>query len=72
MHHVTEPTRAFARSTAVRHFREKLVAASWGRLTLGQGETRHECLLPPDLMYSEALDHAEDVESFVTLLRGQP
>lgn len=70
MHHVTEPTRAFARSTAVRHFREKLVTASWGRLTLGQGETRHECLLPPDLMYSEALDHAEDVESFVSLLRG--
>jgi len=68
MKHVTEPTRAFARSIAVRRWCQELSGVSWGRLVLGRGERRREALLPPDRLYPESLDEASDVDTFVSLL----
>lgn len=68
MKHVTEPTRAFARSLAVRRWREELSGVSWGRLVFARNERRREALLPPDKLYPESLDDARDVESFISLL----
>ncbi|MBX3096162.1 MAG: proteasome accessory factor PafA2 family protein [Fimbriimonadaceae bacterium] len=70
MKHVTEPTRAFPRSLAVTKFRGQLSGVSWGRLVFGKDEVRNEVLLAPERLYSESLDAASDVETFIQHLEA--
>jgi hypothetical protein len=67
---VQEPTRARARGLAVLKFREHLVDACWRSLTFELNGETVEVELPPEAEYHAQLEHAADVGTFVTMLRG--
>lgn len=67
---VNEPTRAFARSLAVSRFKPFLKGASWRTLSFNVGESPIEIDLDPDAEYPPQLAEANDVETFITQLRG--
>ena len=67
MERVYEPTRARARSVAVRKFADHLQSASWRTLVFKDGT---EIDLKPDVDYPETLEAIDDVETFVEALRA--
>ncbi len=70
---VMEPTRALPRGLAVRKFSESLVRACWRSLTFELSDGRGvEVRLDPNRRYTENLEGAPDVESFIERLRGNP
>ena len=68
--HVSEPTRARARSIAVTKFKSDLVDACWRTLTFNINGEFVEVDLPPEAHYPAQLADAPDVGTFVTMLRG--
>lgn len=67
---VMEPTRALARGTAVRRFRDSLRNACWHSLTFQAGDSLIEVPLPPERDYPKHLAGETDVESFISMLKG--
>ncbi len=63
-------TRAFARGLAIEKYSQYLLTASWSGLVLKVGADTHEIYLPPEGRYPVQLAHAEDVGSFIEMLRG--
>jgi Pup amidohydrolase len=66
---VCEPTRAFARSVAVRSLGPSLVGVSWGRLALETSAGLQVLSLPPDAAYPECLD-GQDADGFAETVRS--
>ena len=66
---VCEPTRAFARSVAVRSLGPALVGVSWGRLALETSDGTQVLSLPPDAVYPECLD-GQDADGFAETVRS--
>jgi proteasome accessory factor A len=60
-----EPTRALARSIALRRFPQQVAAASWGTLTFRSGGGDRTVELPPDAEYPDTLERAETVERLI-------
>ena len=67
---VFEPTRALARGLAVSKFSDRLLGISWASLTFRGGTDPLEVYLPPDRSYPRELEAADNVESFIELIRG--
>jgi Pup amidohydrolase len=65
-----EGTRARARGLAVAKFAREVQTACWRSITFKQDGRLIEVELHPDREYSDDIDSAGDVESFVNLLRG--
>lgn len=65
MSEVCEPTRALARSVAVRRFREKIRRISWSSITFDLPQGEKEVYLPPNVLYSEAIHDVEHLEDFI-------
>ena len=65
-----EPSRARARGTAVRRFREHLVDACWRTLTFDLNGEKVEIELLPNAQYPVELEEIEDVGTFVRMVRG--
>lgn len=63
-----EPTRAFARSCAVKRLSGSIERVSWSSITFLADGQRREVHLPPDRMYTEALSGVNSVEEFIELL----
>lgn len=66
----SEPTRALARSLAVRNFSEALVGVSWGCLTFELDGRRKTVALPPDRSYPAELESATSAAEFVGILEN--
>ncbi len=69
MEEPTEPTRAWARSIAIRRFRPRISAITWSRIEFDQGSISLE--LEPARRYPEALRSVETVEDFAEVLQTQ-
>ena len=67
MERVHEPTRARARSVAVRKFADDLQSASWRTLVFKDGT---EIDLLPDADYPETLEAIDDVKTFIETLQS--
>jgi len=67
---VDEPTRALARGAAIRKFDAELLGVCWRTLTFRGEKGPIEIDLPPAATYPAQLLAAEDVGTFVELLRG--
>ena len=67
---VREPTRARARSIAVRKFRDELETVSWGNIVFRSGHEVEELSLPPDVDYPPELESCKDVGTFIEMVRG--
>jgi proteasome accessory factor A len=67
MEEPAEPTRAWARSIAVRRLRPRISAVTWSRIEFDQGAISLE--LEPDRRYPEALGSVETVEDFAEVLQ---
>lgn len=62
---IFEPTRARARSIAVRKFGDKLVTACWRSLTFDVEGSEKEVDLRPDVLYPEELEQCDSVEELM-------
>lgn len=67
---VFEPTRALARSVAVRKFKERIKTLSWGSLVFETNEGPKRVVLPPDREYPATLERCESVEDFIMELEA--
>ena len=67
---VEEPTRAYARGLAVSRFNDRLKGVCWRTLTFDIGGKPVEVDLMPNFEYPPQLAEAEDVETFISMLRG--
>jgi hypothetical protein len=66
---VSEPTRARARSIAVRKFRDDLETLSWGSIVFRQQDRLIEVGLAPNGCYPAQLEEISDVGNFIAALR---
>jgi proteasome accessory factor A len=67
---VCERTRAWARAIAIRRFAPLLTNVCWRSMTFQTTSGRVEVELRPDATYPAELETANDVESFIEMLRG--
>ncbi len=67
---VSEPTRARARSVAVRKFARDVETLSWGSIVFRHEGRLVEVDLPPDGCYPSQLEEISSVGNFITALRG--
>lgn len=67
---VNEPTRAFARGLAISRFNSLLLGVCWRTLTFNVDGSPIEVDLPPNAEYPPQLRTAEDVGTFISILRG--
>jgi proteasome accessory factor A len=67
---VHESTRALARSIAVKRFGKHLKGVCWRTLTFDVGGSPVELDLPPNGVYPAQLADADDVGTFIEMLRG--
>ena len=67
---VDEPTRAYARGLAVSKFNDRLKGICWRTLTFEVEGKPVEVDLSPNKEYPTQLAEAEDVETFIRMLRG--
>jgi proteasome accessory factor A len=65
-----EPTRALARSIAVRKYADALVGVSWGCLTFVIDGQQKSVALPPDKTYPQELGTTSTLEEFVGILEN--
>lgn len=65
-----EPTRALARSAAVRRLSDRLVGATWGSVAFEVEGRRQEIELDPEMTFPAELEHVENVTQFVDLVRS--
>ena len=63
-------SRAFARGLAVEKFGKDLITASWRSVTFAVDGKTEEVYLPPDVEYPAQLADANDVGTFINMLRG--
>ena len=67
---VFEPTRAFARSVAVRKFKSRIKTLSWGSLVFETDAGPKRVQLPPDREYPATLERCKTVEDFIMELEA--
>ncbi len=67
---VEEPTRAFARGLAVSRFNKHLLGVCWRTLVFDVDGAPVEVELPPNAVFPPQLGEAEDVGTFISMLRG--
>jgi len=67
---VNEPTRALARGLAISQFNKHLLGVCWRTLTFNVDGKPIEVDLPPNIEYPSQLREAQDVETFISMLRG--
>ncbi|MCH7944815.1 MAG: proteasome accessory factor PafA2 family protein [Armatimonadetes bacterium] len=67
---VFEPTRAFARSVAVRKFKERIKTLSWGSVVFETDSGPRRVDLPPDREYPATLERCETVEELIIELEA--
>ncbi len=67
---VNEPTRAYARGLAIRKFRKDLIGVCWRTLTFRVDGAPVEVDLKPNGEYPPQLSQANDVGTFISMLRG--
>lgn len=65
-----EPTRALARGTAVSKYKDHLQGVSWGCLRFDRETGPIDVPLPPDGTYARELEHVDDIETFIQVLRN--
>jgi len=67
---VNEPTRALARGLAISRFNQHLLGVCWRTLTFNVDGSPIEVDLPPNAAYPQQLRTADDVGTFISMLRG--
>lgn len=65
---VFEPTRARARGSAVRLFKDDLKTATWATLTFDDGGQSCETYLDPLRFYPETIENADHVGTFISMI----
>ena len=65
-----EPTRALARSVAVRKFKGRIKTLSWGSVVFETSAGPKRVVLPPDREYPATLERCETVEDFIIELEA--
>ncbi len=67
---VSESTRAFARGLAVTKYKAQLKTACWRSLSFEINGEIVEVEMPPDAVYPPQLAETNDVETFISMMRG--